>query len=137
MADLLNGVPSIVIGIFAWTDRGSHEALLGLGRRLRLSVMLIPIAARSTEQFLRAVPQSLREGALALGASKWRTDRDRSRAGAIQRNRDRHDLGVARIAGETAPLLFTSLNNQFWSSGLEPAHRFASGHDLHSRDLAL
>ena len=73
-ADLLNGVPSIVIGIFAWTivvvPMGHFSALAG---GLALGVMLIPIVVRSTEGFLRAVPQSLREGALALGANKWKT----------------------------------------------------------------
>ena len=118
MADLLNGVPSIVIGIFAWTlvvvPMKSFSAFAG---GVALSLMVIPITMRATEQFLQQVPLSLREGALALGASKWRTiasvvvpaARTGILTGAI--------LGVARISGETAPLLFTALNNQFWSSG--------------------
>ena len=106
-ADLLNGVPSIVIGIFAWTVvvRPMH-GFSALAGAFALGLILIPITARSTEQFMVSVPQTLREGALALGASKWKS----IATGMI--------LGVARIAGETAPLLFTSLNNQFWSNGL-------------------
>ena len=117
-ADLLNGVPSIVIGIFAWTlvvvPMHGFSAFAG---GVALSLMVIPITMRATEQFLQQVPTSLREGSLALGASKWRTiasvvvpaARTGIMTGVI--------LGVARVAGETAPLLFTALNNQFWSSG--------------------
>lgn len=119
MADLLNGVPSVVIGILTWilVVRPTHtnSAIAG---GIALSMLLIPIVAKSTEQFLLEVPRSLREGSLALGAPKWRTiaqvvvpaARKGIMTGAI--------LGVARISGETAPLLFTSLNNQFWSTGL-------------------
>ncbi len=119
MADLLNGVPSVVIGIFTWTVivRPMHTAS-GIAGGIALSMMLIPIMAKNTEQFLREVPRSLREGALALGAPKWQTiatvvvpaARKGIMTGAI--------LGIARIAGESAPLLFTSLNNQFWSNPL-------------------
>ena len=120
MADLLNGVPSIVIGIFAWTvvvvPLHHFSALAG---GLALSVILIPITARSTEQFLTSVPQTLREGALALGASKWRTIATVVVPAAYRGIATGMILGVARIAGETAPLLFTSLNNQFWSTGLD------------------
>jgi phosphate transport system permease protein len=118
-ADLLNGVPSIVIGIFAWTvvvvpmHRFSAWAA-----GFALSLMMIPIGLRSTEQFLRAVPNSLREGSLALGASKTRTIFSVVVPAAKQGILTGMILGVARIAGETAPLLFTSLNNQFWSDKL-------------------
>jgi phosphate transport system permease protein len=118
MADLLNGVPSVVIGIFAWTvivvPLHHFSALAG---GVALSLILIPITARSTEQFLNAVPQTLREGALALGASKWRTIATVVVPAAYRGIATGMILGVARIAGETAPLLFTSLNNQFWSAG--------------------
>lgn len=118
--DLLNGVPSIVIGIFAWTiivkPMGNFSALAG---GVALSIMLIPIAARSTEQFLQEVPRSLREGSLALGASKWRTIANVIVPAARKGILTGMILGVARISGETAPLLFTSLNNQFWSTGLK------------------
>jgi phosphate transport system permease protein len=119
MGDLLNGVPSVVIGIVTWTVvvRPMHGASAIAGG-IALSLMLIPIMAKNTEQFLREVPRSLREGALALGAPKWQTiatvvvpaARKGIMTGAI--------LGIARIAGESAPLLFTSLNNQFWSNPL-------------------
>ncbi|HWF08818.1 MAG TPA: phosphate ABC transporter permease PstA [Bryobacteraceae bacterium] len=118
-ADLLNGIPSIVIGIFAWTVivvRTHHFSALAGG--VALSLMLIPITARSTEQFLLEVPRSLREGALALGANKWRTIATVIVPAAGKGIMTGMILGVARISGETAPLLFTSLNNQFWSTGL-------------------
>lgn len=118
-ADLLNGIPSIVIGIFAWTvlvvPMHHFSALAG---GAALSVMLIPITARSTEQFLLEVPRSMREGALALGANKWRTIATVIVPAARKGIMTGMILGVARISGETAPLLFTSLNNQYWSSGL-------------------
>jgi phosphate transport system permease protein len=117
-ADLLNGVPSIVIGILAWTVvvvRQHHFSAFAGG--LALSLMLIPITMRQTEQFLREVPQSLREGALALGASQWRTVATVVVPAAMRGIATGMILGVARISGETAPLLFTSLSNQFWSSG--------------------
>lgn len=117
-ADLLNGVPSIVIGIFAWTIMVvpmKHFSAWAGG--FALSLMLIPITTRSTEQFLRGVPQSMREGALALGASKWRTVATVVVPASMTGILTGMILGMARIAGETAPLLFTCLNNQFWSSG--------------------
>lgn len=120
-ADLLNGIPSIVIGIFAWTvivvPMKHFSAYAGA---LALSVMLIPITARSTEQFLLDVPRSLREGALALGANKWRTIATVIVPAARKGIMTGMILGVARISGETAPLLFTSLSNQFWSTPAEP-----------------
>ncbi|HEX4274921.1 MAG TPA: phosphate ABC transporter permease PstA [Bryobacteraceae bacterium] len=117
-ADLLNGIPSIVIGIFAWTVvvvRMHHFSALAGG--LALSLMLIPITARSTEQFLLEVPRAMREGALALGANKWRTIATVIVPAARKGIMTGMILGIARISGETAPLLFTSLNNQYWSTG--------------------
>ena len=119
VTDLLNGVPSIVIGIFAYTLvvlRVKHFSALAGG--VALGLMMIPIAVRSTEEFLRAVPNGLREGALALGTPKWRAlatvvipaAKDGIITGIM--------LNLARVAGETAPLLFTSLNNRFWSAGV-------------------
>jgi phosphate transport system permease protein len=121
-ADLLNGVPSIVIGIFAWTvvvvPMHRFSALAG---GFALSLMLIPITARSTEQFLQEVPRTLREGALALGASRWKTIVTVIVPAARKGIMTGMILGIARISGETAPLLFTALGNQFWSpSLLEP-----------------
>jgi phosphate transport system permease protein len=118
-ADLLNGVPSIVIGIFAWSvavvpmKRFSAWAG-GFG----LALILVPICLRTTEQFLRAVPKPLREGALALGASKSRMIMTVVAPAAMQGILTGMILGVARIAGETAPLLFTALNNQYWAENL-------------------
>jgi len=116
-ADLLNGVPSIVIGIFAWTVIvvPMHHFSAWAGG-FALSLMMIPIGLRATEQFLRAVPDSLREASLALGASKTRTILTIVVPAAKQGILTGLILGVARIAGETAPLLFTSLNNQFWAT---------------------
>jgi len=118
-ADLLNGVPSIVIGIFAWTlivvPMHKFSAMAG---GIALSLMLIPITARSTEQFLQEVPRTMREGALALGASKWRTIATVIVPAARKGIMTGMILGVARISGETAPLLFTSLGNNFWNSSL-------------------
>jgi phosphate transport system permease protein len=118
-ADLLNGVPSIVMGIFAYTmvvlPLHHFSALAG---GLALGVMLIPIVLRSTEEFLRAVPRPLREGALALGASKWKAIATIVIPASIRAIATGALLGLARVAGETAPLLFTSFNNQFWNHGL-------------------
>jgi len=115
-ADLLNGVPSIVIGIFAWTvvvvPMHSFSAWAG---GFALSLMMMPIGLRATEQFLRSVPNSIREGALSLGASKTRAILTVIVPAARQGILTGMILGVARIAGETAPLLFTSLSNQFWA----------------------
>src|SRR5215471_10526202 len=104
--DLLNGVPSIVMGMFAYAiivvPMGHFSTLAG---GIALGVMMIPITVRSTEEFLRAVPTTLREGALALGATKWNAV-----ATVVM-------LALARVAGETAPLLFTAFGNRFWSPG--------------------
>jgi len=118
MTDLLNGVPSIVIGIFAYgvvVARMHHFSTLAGG--VALGVMMVPIALRTTEEFLRGVPQSLREGAMALGASKARTIATVVIPAAIKGIFSGMMLDLARVAGETAPLLFTSLGNRFWSPG--------------------
>lgn len=118
-ADLLNGVPSIVIGIFAWAvivvPMKTFSVWAG---GFALSLMLIPIGLKSTEHFLRSVPNPLREGALALGASKSKAITSVIVPAALQGIATGMILGIARIAGETAPLLFTALNNEFWAHGL-------------------
>jgi phosphate transport system permease protein len=118
MTDLLNGVPSIVMGIFAYAvvvaPMGHFSTFAG---GLALGVMMVPIALRTTEEFLRSVPQSLREGAMALGASKARTIATVVIPAAIKGIFSGMMLDLARVAGETAPLLFTSLGNTFWSPG--------------------
>jgi len=119
MCDLLNGVPSIVVGIFASIlivkPSGHFSAFAG---GVALSLLLIPITAKSTEQFLAEVPRALREGSLALGAGKWRTIASVVVPAARKGIMTGMILGIARIAGEAAPLLFTSLNNEFWSNPL-------------------
>lgn len=120
VTDLLNGVPSIVIGIFAYTlivmKMGRFSALAG---GVALGIMMIPIAVRSTEEFLRAVPASLREGALALGAPKWRVLATVVIPAAKNGIITGIMLNIARVAGETAPLIFTSFNNRFFSAGID------------------
>jgi phosphate transport system permease protein len=121
IADLLNGVPSIIVGILGWAllvvPMHGNSALAG---SIALSVMLIPIVTRQTEQFLREVPLSLREGALALGASKWRMIATVAVPAGSKGIMTGMILGVARIAGESAPLLFTALSSQYWGSLTEP-----------------
>ena len=118
MTDLLNGVPSIVIGIVAYAlvvhPMGRYSAFAG---GVALGIMMIPISVRSTEEFLHAVPVSLREAALALGAPKWKAILTVVIPAAMRGIISGTMLDLARVAGETAPLLFTALNNQFWSSG--------------------
>jgi phosphate transport system permease protein len=122
IADVLNGVPSIVIGIFAWTwlvrPMGHFSALAG---GCALAIILVPILARTTEEMVRLVPNSLREAALALGYPRWRTSLQvvvRTAAAGILTG---CLVAVARVAGETAPLLFTALGNQFFSTRLRGA----------------
>jgi phosphate transport system permease protein len=116
--DLLNGVPSIVIGIFAYAmvvkPMGHYSTLAG---GAALGIMMIPIAVRTTEEFLRAVPNSLREGAMALGATKAKTIFTVVIPAAIAGLTSGMMLNLARVAGETAPLLFTALGNMYWSRG--------------------
>ena len=117
-ADLLNGVPSIVIGIFAYSLAVlpfKHFSTFAGG--FALGLMMIPITLRSTEEFLRSVPISLREGAMALGASKWKTIVTVIVPSAYRGILTTILLAFARVAGETAPLLFTALGNRFWSPG--------------------
>jgi phosphate transport system permease protein len=117
-ADLLNGVPSIVIGIFAYALAVlPFKRFSTLAGGFALGLMMIPITLRSTEEFLRAVPNALREGAMALGASKWKTIATIIVPAAYRGILTAVLLAFARVAGETAPLIFTALGNQFWSPG--------------------
>jgi phosphate transport system permease protein len=118
-ADLLNGAPSIVIGIFAFgiaVHPFKHFSTLAGG--FALGIMMIPITLRSTEGFLLAVPRTLREGAMALGASKWKTIATVVVPAAYRGILTAILLAFARVAGETAPLIFTALGNSYWSHGL-------------------
>ncbi len=117
-ADLLNGVPSIVIGIFAYglvVLPFKHFSTLAGG--FALGLMMIPITLRSTEEFLNAVPRALREAAMALGASKWKTIATVIVPAAYRGILTAVLLAFARVAGETAPLLFTAFSNRYWSHG--------------------
>ncbi len=122
VADVLNGTPSIVIGIFAWTwlvkPMGHFSGFAG---SLALAVLMIPMIARTTEEMVRLVPHSLREAALALGYPRWRTSLRVVARTALAGIVTGCLVGVARIAGETAPLLFTALGNlNFSTSVLQP-----------------
>jgi len=116
--DLLNGVPSIVIGIFAYALAVlpvKHFSALAGG--VALGIMVIPITVRSTEEFLRGVPNSMREAAMALGASKWKTIATVVLPAASGGILTGMLLALARVAGETAPLLFTAFGNRYWGQG--------------------
>jgi phosphate transport system permease protein len=120
LSDVLNGLPSIVMGIFAWQfivrPMGRFSALAG---GVALGAMMIPMVTRTTEEMVRLVPVALREAALALGYARWRTSLSivlRTAAAGIVTGAL---VAIARIAGETAPLLFTALGNQFWSLELD------------------
>ncbi len=119
LSDVLNGLPSIVMGIFAWEvlvrPVGHFSALAG---GMALGVMMIPMVARTTEEMVRTVPNTLREAALALGYARWRTSLTivlRTASAGIVTGAL---VALARIAGETAPLLFSAFGNQFWSTSL-------------------
>lgn len=117
LADVLNGLPSIVMGIFAWQVlvRPMHEFSAVAGG-VALGALMIPMVTRTTEEMVRLVPVSLREAALALGYTRWRTSLQivlRTAAGGIVTGAL---VSISRIAGETAPLLFTALGNDFWSA---------------------
>jgi phosphate ABC transporter, permease protein PstA len=119
LSDVLNGLPSIVMGIFAWQflvrPIGHFSALAG---GIALGAMMIPLVTRTTEEMIKLVPTSLREAALALGYTRWRTSLIIVLRTALPGIVTGALVAVARIAGETAPLLFTALGNQFWSTSL-------------------
>ncbi len=120
LADVLNGVPSIVVGIFAYTvivlPMRRFSALAGA---FALAVIMLPIVVRTSEELVRLVPASLREAALALGIPQWkvllRVVLPTARAGIITGVM----VAIARVAGETAPLLFTAFGNRFWHQTLD------------------
>jgi phosphate transport system permease protein len=117
-ADLLNGVPSIVIGIFAYAMLVlPFKHFSTIAGSFALGIMMIPITLRSTEEFLHGVPRALREGSMALGASKWTTIMRVVVPAAYRGIMTAILLALARVAGETAPLLFTAFGNRYWSPG--------------------
>jgi phosphate transport system permease protein len=118
-ADMLNGVPSIVIGVFVYAIAVlPFQTFTTLAGGLALGVMMIPIITRTTEELLRLVPNSLREGALALGATRGRAVFTVVLPAALPGIITGVMLALARIAGETAPLLFTAFNNSYFSTSL-------------------
>lgn len=120
LSDVLNGLPSIVMGIFAWQflvrPVGHFSALAG---GIALGAIMIPLVTRATEEMVCTVPVSLREAALALGYPRWRTSLAIVLRTALPGIVTAALLAVARVAGETAPLLFTSFGNTFWSVALD------------------
>ncbi len=119
MADILAGVPSIVVGVFAYAIlvRPMHS-YSALSAGVALAIIMIPIVARTAEESLRLVPNSMREAALALGITRWRAVVGVIIPGAITGIVTGIMLAVARIAGETAPLIFTALGSAFGFQGL-------------------
>ena len=116
-ADTLNGVPSIVIGVFVYTIAVlPFRRFSALAGGIALGIMMVPLIMRTTEELLRLVPPTLREGALALGATRGRAVFTVVLPAALPGILTGILLALARIAGETAPLLFTALNNSFWST---------------------
>jgi phosphate transport system permease protein len=120
VSDVLNGVPSIVIGIVAYSmvvlRQGHFSALAG---GVALAIMMVPTIARTTEQMLLLVPQAIREAAYGLGVSRWRTTLSITLRTATSGVITGVMLAFARVAGETAPLLFTAFGNQFWNWKLD------------------
>ena len=117
--DILLSAPSIVIGLFAYelvVRPNGHFS--GLAGALALAMILLPIVVRTTNESLRLVPNTMREAAFALGVPRWRVTARILYKSALAGIVTGVLLGLARIAGETAPLLFTALNNQFWSASL-------------------
>src|SRR6185295_10099569 len=120
VADVMNGTPSIVVGVFAWTwivaQQKHFSALAG---SVALAMLMIPMVMRTTEEMIKLVPNSLREAALALGYPRWRTSLSVVIRATLPGIMTGALLAVARIAGETAPLLFTALGSQYLSFNLD------------------
>jgi len=120
VADTMTGIPSIIVGIFVFTvfvlPMGRQSGLAG---SLALAIIMIPIVARTTEEMIRLVPKAMREGALALGAPNWRVTWDIVLPAAKSGIATGAMLAIARVSGETAPLLFTALNSRFYNYHLD------------------
>lgn len=120
VADVLNGTPSIVVGVFAWTwIVATQKHFSAFAGAVALAVLMIPMVMRTTEELLALVPNSLREAALALGYPRWRTSLTIVLRTALPGIVTGSLLAVARISGETAPLLFTALGSEYLSTRLE------------------
>ena len=119
VADVLNGTPSIVIGVFAWTwIVAKQKHFSGFAGSAALAILMVPMVMRTTEEIIKLVPHSLREAALALGYQRWRTTLQIVLLTALPGILTGALLAVARIAGETAPLLFTALGSQYMGTNL-------------------
>jgi len=120
VADVLNGTPSIVVGVFAWTwivaQQKHFSALAG---SVALAMLMVPMVMRTTEEMIKLVPNSLREAALALGYPRWRTSLAIVVRTAMPGIVTGSLLAIARVAGETAPLLFTALGSQYLVTRLD------------------
>lgn len=120
VADTMTGIPSIIVGIFVFTifvlPMGRQSGLAG---SIALAIIMIPIVARTTEEMIRLVPKAMREGALALGAPNWRVTWDIVLPAAKSGIATGAMLAIARVSGETAPLLFTALNSRFYNFYLD------------------
>lgn len=120
VSDTLIGIPSIIIGIFIYAlvvmPMGRQSGIAG---GLSLAIIMIPIVARTTEEMIRLIPNSMREGALALGAPQWRVSMNIVLPAAASGIATGAMLAIARISGETAPLLFTALNSRFYNLYLD------------------
>jgi phosphate transport system permease protein len=116
VSDVMNGTPSIVVGVFAWTFIvATQKHFSGLAGSAALAILMVPMVTRTTEELIKLVPASLREAALALGYSRWRTSITIVLRTALPGIVTGALLAVARAAGETAPLLFTALGSQYLS----------------------
>ncbi|TIW02167.1 MAG: phosphate ABC transporter permease PstA, partial [Mesorhizobium sp.] len=117
--DILLSAPSIIVGLFVYElmvrPMGHFSAIAGA---VALSILVIPVVVRTTEDMLNLVPNALREAGTAIGAPRWVVIRSVAYRAALSGIVTGILLAIARISGETAPLLFTALNNQFWSSNL-------------------
>ena len=129
--DVLSGVPSIVIGIFIYAlmvkPAGHYSALAGA---VALAILMLPIIIRTTEEMIKLVPQNMREGSLALGSPEWRTALKVTFPAAANGIITGFLLGLARVSGETAPLLFTALGNDRFDLGKMVQSGIQGGHSL-------
>ena len=120
VADVMNGTPSIVVGVFAWAwIVATQKHFSALAGSAALAMLMIPMVLRTTEEMIKLVPNSLREAALALGYPRWRTSLSIVVRTTLPGIVTGSLLAVARIAGETAPLLFTALGSQYLSYDLD------------------
>ena len=119
MSDVLSGIPSIVVGIVAYVIVVlPMKHFSGFAGSVALAILMIPTVTRTTEEMIRLVPHSVREASLALGVPSWKTTLRIILPAATKGITTGILLGIARAAGETAPLLFTALGNRFWSTSL-------------------